>query len=184
VREDQLSLAIGRNGQNVRLASEMTGWRLNVMTEKESEQKTASETEQLKAMFMEQLNIDENMASVLIQQGYTDIEELAFVPAEDMLSIGGFTEDMVNELRNRARDVLLAKELEAQIIASEPAQDLLEVEGMTEELAYKLANSGILTREDLAEQSVDDLMDVEGISEEQAAKLIMAARAHWFSEEQ
>jgi N utilization substance protein A len=183
VSEDQLSLAIGRSGQNVRLASELTGWKLNVMSEQDAEQKTTTEAEQLRAVFMEQLNVDEKVAGTLVQEGYTNLEELVFVPAEEMLAIQGFTEDLVNELRSRARDILLAKELEAQLSASEPAQDLLELEGMSEDLAYKMANHGILTREDLAEQAVDDLLEIEGMNKDQAAQLIMTARAHWFDEE-
>jgi N utilization substance protein A len=183
VREDQLSQAIGRNGQNVRLASELTGWTLNVMTEGEAEHKTATEAERLKILFAEQLNVDDEIAQVLAQAGFTTIEELVFAPVEELLGITGFDEDMVNELRNRARDLLLAKELEAQLSSSEPAQDLLEMDGMTPELAYTLASHNILTREDLAEQSVDDLCDIQGLDEELAAKLIMTARAPWFSEQ-
>lgn len=184
VREDQLSLAIGRNGQNVRLASELTGWTLNVMSEKEAKQKSASETEKLKTVFVEQLNVDENIAEQLVNEGYSSIDELVFVPTDALLSIPGFDEEIAEDLKNRARDTLLARELEAQLKGAEPAQDLIEMEGMTDELAYKLANHGILTREDLAEQSVDDLSDIPGLDEEQAAKLIMTARAPWFAEKE
>lgn len=183
VREDQLSLAIGRSGQNVRLAGDLTGWNLRVMTVTEAEEKSESESERLKTTFIEQLNIDENIAQALVQEGYTEVEEIVFVPVEELLAINGFNEEIVEELRNRARDMLLARELEAQLSSSEPAQDLLSVDGMDEELARKLANHGIVTREDLAEQAIDDLVgEIEGITEEQAAKLIMAARAHWFEE--
>lgn len=180
VREDQLSQAIGRNGQNVRLASELTGWKLNVMSESEAIQKHTVETERLQQQFMQELSLDEGIARALVESGFTTLEEIAFAPPEEMATIPGYTEEMINDLRNRVRDILLAKELEAQLNAQEPAQDLLSLPGMTQELAYQLASSGIVTQEDLAEQSVDELSDL-GISEEEAAQLIMAARAPWFA---
>lgn len=180
VREDQLSQAIGRNGQNVRLASELTGWRLNVMNEADANKKQMVETERLKQQFMTELNLDETMAQTLAQEGYTSLEELAFASPESMAALPGFTEDTLNEIRNRARDSLLAKELEAQLNVAEPAADLLALPDMTSELAYQLANNGIITQEDLAEQAVDDLSEIPGLDEKLAAKLIMAARAPWF----
>lgn len=182
VREDQLSQAIGRNGQNIRLASQLTGWTLNVMSEADAEQKTETETEHLKEMFVKQLNVGEDIAEILAQEGFTTIEEVAYVALDEMLEIEEFDEEIVKELRERARDILLAKELGGEQ-AAEPAQDLIEMEGMTANLALALAKQGIITREDLAERSVDDLMEIEGLSKEQAAKLIMTARAPWFADE-
>ncbi len=183
VREDQLSLAIGRNGQNVRLASELTGWKLNVMTEAAASEKYTAETEQLKQLFMNELNLDENLAQLLVEEGYTTMEELAFSSAEELISATGWDPQEVNHLHNRARDLLLAKELEAQLSAPEPAADLLNLDGMNDELAYKLAANGIITQEDLAELSVDDLNDIAQLEPEQAAALIMSARAPWFAED-
>lgn len=179
VREDQLSQAIGRNGQNVRLASDLTGWRLNVMSESDATQKHTQETERLKQSFMQELSVDEATAQALVEAGFTTLDEIALSPVEEMLIIPGYTFDMINELRNNVRDILLARELEAQLNAQEPAQDLLALPGMTQELAYQLASNGIVTQEDLAEQAVDELQDL-GIGEEEGARLIMAARAPWF----
>jgi N utilization substance protein A len=184
VREDQLSQAIGRNGQNVRLASDLTGWKLNVMTEAQAAEKHTAESDKLKNLFMEELNLDESLAQALAQDGYTTIEEIAFAPPEEMGAIPGFDEAMVSDITNRARDLLLAKELEAQLNTPEPAQDLLNIPGMDTELAYELAKHGILTQEDLAEQSIDDLSDIiKRLDKKKAAQLIMAARAPWFAEE-
>ncbi|MBA2654248.1 MAG: transcription termination/antitermination protein NusA [Gammaproteobacteria bacterium] len=183
VREDQLSLAIGRSGQNVRLASELTGWTLNVMSESEAQQKTEQESERFKELFMKQLDVDEDIASLLVYEGFTSLEEIAYVPVKELLAIEDFDEDIVNELQNRAKDSLLTKELatEEELSRVEPAADLLEVSGVTRDLAYSLARRGIVTREDLAEQSVDDISDVQGIDEKTAAKIIMSAREHWFT---
>jgi N utilization substance protein A len=184
VREDQLSQAIGRNGQNVRLASQLTGWTLNVMTEQQAEQKNQAEVQVLQDLFMDQLDVDEDIAILLVEQGFSTVEEVAYVPIEEMLEIEDFDEDIVNELRNRAGDALLT-----EAIASEehnaviPAEDLLNMDGMDNELAQALAGIGIATMEDLAEQSIDDLMDIEGMTEENAGKLIMTARAPWFAED-
>lgn len=183
VREEQLSQAIGRNGQNVRLASELTGWTLNVMSSSEAEQKSVEESERIKNIFVEHLNVDEETAEGLVQAGFSTLDDVAFRAIEDFLSIKGFTEELANEISDRARDALLARELEAQLGAKEPAQDLLNLDGMTAELAVQLANHGIVTREDLAEQAVDDLDEISGLDEELAAKLIMKARAHWFEDE-
>lgn len=182
VPQEQLSQAIGRNGQNVRLASELTGWKLNVMSEAEAAEKHTAEAERLKQNFMQELNLDEPLAEALVEAGFTTLEEIAFSNGQEMLAIPGYNEETANELRNRVRDLLLSKELEAQLNAQEPAQDLLDLPGMTQEMAYQLANHGIISQEDLAEQSVDELNDI-GVDEQEAARLIMAARAHWFDSE-
>lgn len=185
VAEDQLSQAIGRNGQNVKLASELTQWTLNVMSEAEAEQKSEAESERIVKLFMELLDVDEEVAAILVQEGFSTIDEVAYVPIDEMLEIEEFDEGIVEELRNRAKDVLLTRAIsnEEAITKVEPAQDLIDMEEMNLDLAYKLAALGIVTMEDLAEQSVDELMQVEDMDEEEAAKLIMAARAPWFAEE-
>ncbi len=182
VKEDQLAQAIGKNGQNVQLASKLTGWTLNVMTEAEAEQKSKEKSSDLTKTFTEILDVDEDLAKVLIQEGFTSLEDVAYAPTDDLLAIEGFDKEIAEELSNRARNVLLSEVLQDKdkIGTVEPAKDLLELEGMTRHLAYVLASKGIVTREDLAEQSVDELEDIEGLGEEQAAQLIMKARAHWF----
>ena len=184
VEEDRLSLAIGKGGQNIRLASELTGWDLRVMTEADAEEKSESETKLLVELFTKQLDVDGEVASILVQEGFSSIEEVAYVPTSELGEIEEFDEDMVNELRSRARDVLLTMAIasEEKIGDVVPADDLLELEGMDEKLAYRLASKEIVTREDLAEQAVDDLEEIEGLDSERAAKLIMAARAHWFED--
>ncbi|MDX2089259.1 MAG: transcription termination factor NusA [Kofleriaceae bacterium] len=184
VVEDQLSQAIGRSGQNVRLASQLSGWELNVMTESAAVEKSEAETQMLQAMFREQLDVDDEIASILVQEGFASIEEVAYVPEKEMLEIEEFDEALVAELRGRARDLLLTRAIasEEKLGDAKPADDLLELEGMDEELAYALAARGIVTQEDLAEQSVDDLLEVEGLDAERAASLIMAARAPWFAD--
>lgn len=186
VEDDQLSQAIGRGGQNVRLASDLTGWELNVMSESQASEKTEAEIEAAQKLFMEQLDVDEEVASILVQEGYSSVEEVAYVPLNEMLDIEEFDEEMVNELRNRAKDVLLTKALaqEEELEASKPADDLLNMEGMDPHLAYVLASRGVVTMEDLAEQSVDELEDIEELDDEKAAQLIMTARAPWFADEQ
>ena len=186
VAEDQLSLAIGRGGQNVRLASELTGWELNVMSEAQAEEKSDSEAENVQKLFMEQLDVDEEIAVILVQEGFTSVEEVAYVPIEEMLDIEEFDEGMIEELRNRAKDVLLTKALATEeLIGDEkPANDLLEIEGMDEALAFKMAAKGIITMEDLAEQSIDELMEIDDMDEERAGELIMKAREPWFAEEE
>lgn len=186
VNEDQLSQAIGRSGQNVRLASELTGWTLNVMTEADMASKHESESHKVKALFMEKLDVDEDVAEALVQEGFTSLEEIAYVPPEEMQAVEGFDEDIAAELQRRASDVLLTQEIasEEELGDVKPADDLLEVEGMTEQLARQLASKGVVTREDLAEQSVDELCEAVAMDEELAAKLIMAARAYWFAEEE
>lgn len=186
VSDEQLSQAIGRGGQNVKLASDLTGWSLNVMSESQADQKSEDELQQLQAMFMEQLDVDEEIAVILAQEGFSSVEEVAYVPANELQEIEEFDEDIVEELRGRARDVLLTRAIadEERIGDEKPEQDLMEVEGMDDELAYKLAARKICSRDDLAELSTDELMEVDDMDEERAGKLIMAARAHWFAEEQ
>ncbi len=186
ISEELLSQAIGRGGQNVRLASQLTGWNLNVMTEKEAEQKSEAETQTSQQLFMEQLDVDEEIAVILVQEGFSSIEEIAYVPSAELLQVEEFDEDMVEELRGRARDVLLTRAIvsEEAMGENEPAEDLLNLEGMDRELAFTLTGRGVVTQEDLAELAVDELMDIEGMDEGRAAALIMAARAPWFAEEQ
>ncbi len=183
VREEQLSQAIGRGGQNVRLASELTGWELNVMSEKQASEKGAEETERLVQLFQESLQVDEDLAAVLVEEGFSSIEEIAYVPIQEMLSIEGFDADIVEALRARAKDVLLSAALADEELALAPAVDLLELPGMTDELAANLASHGVRTRDDLAELATDDLLEIVPMSQEAAADLIMAARKHWFDEE-
>jgi N utilization substance protein A len=186
VEEEKLSQAIGRGGQNIRLASELTGWELNVMTESDAEEKSEQEARDLVEAFMKDLDVDEEVANILVQEGFSSLEEVAYVPGSELLAIAEFDEDIVNELRSRARDVLITRAIvtEEVIDQAEPADDLLSLDGMSKELAYLLASKGIVTREDLAEQAVDDLEDIEHLDPERAAALIMAARAHWFEGEQ
>ena len=184
VDEENLSQAIGRGGQNIRLASQLTGWVLNVMNETDAEQKNEQESAAVLGTLMEQLDVDEEVASILVQEGFSSIEEVAYVPVQEMLEIEEFDEDMVEELRNRARDVLLTKAIAGEEHANEADADLLELEGMDESLANTLVARGIVCREDLAEQSLDEICDIEGLDEERASKLIMEARAPWFAEEQ
>jgi N utilization substance protein A len=182
VAEDNLAQAIGRGGQNVRLASQLTGWTLNVMTEADIQAKQQAETGDILQAFVDELEVDEELAQVLVEEGFTSLEEIAYVPMEEMLSIDGFDEEIVNELRARAKDRLLTKAIanEEKLADAQPAEDLLSLDGMDKTLAQELAVRGVVTREDLAEQSIDDLLDIDGMQEERAGKLIMAARAHWF----
>jgi N utilization substance protein A len=186
VEEDKLSQAIGRGGQNIRLASELTGWELNVMTAADAEQKSESEMKELIDMFSKQLDVDEEIGLILVQEGFSTIEEVAYVPTSELVEIEEFDEDIVTELRSRARDVLLTQAIvqEEKIDEAEPADDLLELEGMDKGLAYLLASKGVVTREDLAELATDDLLEINEMDVEQAAALIMKAREHWFAEEQ
>lgn len=182
VVEDKLSQAIGRNGQNVRLASQLTGWELNVMSESAAAKKSQTEAQSTQKLFMEYLDVDEEIAAILVQEGFSTIEEVAYVPEKELLAIEEFDEALVNELRQRAKDLLLTRAIaaEEQRNDAKPAEDLLALEGMDEELAYNLAGRGILTIEDLAEQSIDELIGLGEITEERAGQLIMAARAPWF----
>jgi len=184
VEEDMLSKAIGRGGQNIRLASELTGWNLNVMTTADADAKNEAESHEVIERFSKQLDVDQEVALILVQEGFSSMEEIAFVPESELLSIEEFDEDIVKELRNRARDVLLTQAIasEEAIESADPALDLVGLEGMTDSLAAILDSHGIHDRDDLAELAVDELIEIEEMSEEAAAKLIMAARAHWFAE--
>ncbi len=184
VEEEMLAQAIGRNGQNVRLASELTGWELNVMTEAQAEEKSEQETSSLIGLFQQHLGVDEEVGEILAREGFSSIEEVAYVPAGEMLEIEEFDEEIVSELRERAKDALLTLAIsneEVILDAAEPAEDLLAMEGMDENLAAQLARRGVTTVDELAEQAVDDLLDIEGIDQERAAKLIMKAREPWFA---
>lgn len=178
VEKDQLSQAIGRNGQNVRLASELTGWTLNVMTIEAFEEKSQEESTKIAKMFINTLDIDEDVAKLLVVNGFSSLEEVAYVPKSELVSITEFDDEMVEELRNRANDALLAQALGTG--SSAPDEDLLALEGMTTELAQRLASSGIKSVDDLAEQSVDELLELADISEKKAGEIIMKAREPWF----
>jgi N utilization substance protein A len=186
VAEEKLSQAIGRGGQNIRLASELTGWKLNIMSEQAAEEKSETEQKKLRELFMQQLDVDEDVAAILVTEGFSSIEEIAYVPQSEIASIEEFDADIVQELRNRARDVLLTQAIasEETIEKAAPAEDLLEVEGMDPALAAELARHGIVTREDLAEQATDDLADIPNLDEKRAGELILAARKHWFEQGQ
>ena len=183
VGADNLSQAIGRGGQNVRLASQLTGWELNVLDASKAELSAEAEVGKIKQLFIDQLDVDEDIAQILAEEGFISVEEIAYVPVSEMLDIEGFDEDLVNELRSRAKDALLISAIafEENIDSAEPAQDLLEMEGMDSDLAHELAGQGIVTMEDLAEQAVDDLVSLLGIDEKRAATLIMKAREPWFA---
>ena len=182
VDEENLPKAIGAKGQNVRLASELTGWQINIMTPEESLTRQETERTGLRTTFMNKLDVDEEVADILIDEGFTGIEEIAYVPMQELLEIEAFDEDTINELRARARNALLTEAI-AQEERLETAQDLLELEGMTPELAAKLAERQVLTRDDLAELATDELAEIAELDEQQASELIMRARAHWFNEE-
>src|SRR5438128_1597889 len=184
VDEENLAVAIGRNGQNVRLASELTGWQINLMTEDESNKKQQEESGRIKSHFMERLDVDEEVADILIQEGFSTLEEVAYVPINELLEIEAFDEGTVNELRTRARNALLVAAIanEEKVEGIDP--ELLKLEGMDTQLAAKLAEAGIKTRDDLADLAVDELSEISQLDEEKAKKLIMAARAHWFEDKQ
>ena len=184
VDDEQLSQAIGKNGQNIRLASELTGWELNVMTQSEMNEKHDVESKDQIEVFVNALDIDEEMADVLVSEGFATLEEIAYVPANEMLQIDGFDEDIVAELKQRAKDALLTKAIadEERIALAEPAEDLLSLEGMTEEMAKQLASNGIITQEDLAELGTDEVLEFLELDEATAGELILKARAPWFEE--
>ncbi|HTK00265.1 MAG TPA: transcription termination factor NusA [Bordetella sp.] len=182
VDEENLPKAIGAKGQNVRLASELTGWQINIMTPEESQNRQEVERSSLRNTFMSKLDVDEEVADILIDEGFTGLEEIAYVPMQELLEIEAFDEDTINELRTRARNALLTEAI-AQEERLETAQDLLELEGMTPELAARLSERKVHTRDDLAELSTDELAEISGLDEDQASELIMRARAHWFDEE-
>jgi N utilization substance protein A len=182
VDEENLAIAIGRSGQNVRLASELTGWQINLMTEEESAKKQQEESGRTRELFMQRLDVDEEVANILIQEGFSTLEEVAYVPINELLEIEAFDEDTVNELRNRARNALLVAAIanEEKMEGIDP--QLLGLEGMDNQLAAKLAEGGVRTRDQLADLAGDELMELSGLDEQRANGLIMAARAHWFAE--
>jgi N utilization substance protein A len=181
VDEENLAIAIGRGGQNVRLASELTGWRINIMTAEESQAKQANESESVRALFVDKLDVDAEVADILIAEGFTSLEEVAYVPLQEMLEIESFDEDTVQELRTRAKDALLTMEIEKEDKVDEVSQDLRDLEGLTPEVIGQLAGAGINTRDDLADLAVDELTEMTGMADEEARTLIMKAREHWFT---
>jgi N utilization substance protein A len=181
VDEENLAIAIGRGGQNVRLASELTGWRINIMTADESAQKQAQEAGVVRQLFMTKLDVDEEIADILIDEGFTTLEEVAYVPLQEMLAIEAFDEETVNELRSRAKDALLTLELAREESVDDVSNDLRSLDGITSELMSKLATAGIQTRDDLADLATDELTAITGQSPQDATDLIMRARAHWFA---
>jgi N utilization substance protein A len=183
VDEDNLAIAIGRSGQNVRLASELTGWQINIMTAEESSTKQEGEQSSVRATFVEKLDVDEEIANILISEGFGSLEEIAYVPVNELLEIDAFDEETVEELRTRARNALLTEAIKREENVEQAEKDLLELDGMDAALSTKLAENSIRTRDDLAELAVDELTDMTGIDDERAKTLIMAARAHWFADE-
>ncbi len=181
VDESQLANAIGRGGQNVRLASELTGWEINIMTESESAEKKEQEAARIRTMFMEKLDVDEDVANVLVEEGFTSLEEVAYVPLAEMLEIEAFDEESINELRARARDALLTDAIAREESVERAATDLMSLEGMDAETAAVLTEKGIKSTEDLADLAVDELAELTGMDEARAKQLIMAARAPWFA---
>lgn len=181
VSEDQLAQAIGRSGQNVRLASELTGWTLNILTEEEAAKKHEEEHTNTRGLFMEKLDVDEEVADILVEEGFSTLEEIAYVPLSEMSEIDAFDEDTINELRKRARAALLKEAIAKEEKAEEASEDLLSMEGMDDATAHKLASQGVSTMEDLADLAVDDLVELTGMDAERAKTLIMTARAPWFA---
>ena len=184
VDEENLAIAIGRGGQNVRLASDLTGWKINIMDAAESAQKQAEETDSARKLFMEKLDVDAELADILVEEGFGSLEEVAYVPLAEMLEIEAFDEETVTELRTRAKDALLTQEIAQQESVGQIAEDLRTLEGVTPEILAKLAEGGVLTRDDLADLAIDELTDLTGQSAEEATALIMKARAHWFDQDQ
>jgi len=183
VAEDQLALAIGKGGQNVRLASELTGWQLNIMTTEEREQKSEAETSVVRALFMEKLDVDEEVAEILVSEGFTSLDEVAYVPINEMLEIESFDEETVNELRRRARNALLTEAIKSEETVEHAAEDLLGMEGMDNQTARVLASKGITTMDALADLDTEELTEMTGMEAERASKLIMTAREPWFKEQ-
>jgi N utilization substance protein A len=181
VDEENLAIAIGRGGQNVRLASDLTGWKINIMDAAESAQKQANETDGIRKLFMAKLDVDEEIADILISEGFTSLEEVAYVPIQEMLEIESFDEDTINELRARAKDALLTMEIAREESVEEVSQDLRDLEGLTPDLIAKLADGGVHSRDDLADLAVDELTELTGQSADEAKALIMKAREHWFT---
>ena len=184
VDEENLAIAIGRGGQNVRLASDLTGWKINIMDAAESAQKQAEETDSARKLFMEKLDVDAELADILVEEGFNSLEEVAYVPLAEMLEIEAFDEETVTELRTRAKDALLTQEIAQQESVGQVAEDLRTLEGVTPEILAKLAEGSVRTRDDLADLAIDELTDLTGQSAEEATALIMQARAHWFNQEQ
>jgi N utilization substance protein A len=183
VNEENLAIAIGRSGQNVRLASELTSWQINLMTEEESQRKNEEEAAGVRSLFTEKLDVDADLADLLIQEGFSTLEEVAYVPINEMLEIEGLDEATVNELRSRAKDALLVEQIRNEERVEGVHKDLLDLDGMDADLAAKLAQAGVKTRDDLADLAVDDLLEISGIEAERARTLIMKAREHWFAAE-
>ncbi|MGN7083749.1 transcription termination/antitermination protein NusA, partial [Neisseria sp. P0001.S005] len=183
VDENQLALAIGRGGQNVRLASILTGWQLNIMTVEEADERNAAEDAVIRNLFTTHLNIDDETADILVEEGFATLEEVAYVPAAELLSIDGFDEEIVETLRNRARDAILTITIAAEEKLGEVSEDMRNLEGVDSDMLRKLAEAGVTQRDDLAELSVDELVEITGVDEEEAKKVILAAREHWFTEE-
>jgi len=181
VDEENLAIAIGRGGQNVRLAAELTGWKINILDAAESAQKQATEVDASRALFMEKLDVDEDIADTLIAEGFISLEQVAYVPLEEMLEIASFDQETVHELRSRAKDALLTMEIASEEAVQRVATQLQDIEGITPELISQLAENGVLTLDDLADLAVDELTDITGQSAGQATSLIMKARAHWFA---
>ncbi|MBD7959092.1 MAG: transcription termination factor NusA [Comamonas sp.] len=184
VDEENLAIAIGRGGQNVRLASDLTGWKINIMDAAESAQKQAEETDGARKLFMEKLDVDEEFAGILVDEGFSSLEEVAYVPLSEMLGIEAFDEETVTELRARAKDALLTMEIAQEESVSEVSQELRDLEGLTPELVAKLAAGGVLTRDDLADLAIDELTELTGQTDDEAKALIMKAREHWFTDGQ
>jgi N utilization substance protein A len=180
VDETNLAIAIGRGGQNVRLASELTGWMINLMTEEESEKKSEAETAAMRVLFMEKLDVDEEVANILIEEGFSGLEEIAYVPLHEMLEIDAFDEATVQELRERARNVLLTEAIVTEEQLDGVDEAMINVEGMDKTLAAKLAGNGIKTLDDFADLAVDELTEMTGVDADRAKQLITNARAHWF----
>jgi N utilization substance protein A len=183
VEEENLAQAIGRSGQNVRLASELTGWELNIMTLEESEKKTEEESSRVKTLFMDKLDVDEEVADILVQEGFSTLEEVAYVPLNEMLEIEAFDEATVNELRSRARNALLTQAIVSEEKVEHEIEDLMKVEGMDNDTARLLASKGVSTQEELADFGTEDLVEATGLDSDRARTLIMAARAPWFAED-
>jgi N utilization substance protein A len=183
VDEENLAIAIGRGGQNVRLASEMTGWRINIMSAEESASKQAEESNSVRKLFVDKLDVDVEVADILIAEGFSSLEEVAYVPMQEMLEIASFDEDTVNELRTRAKDALLTMDIAREEQSGEVSQDLNDFDGLTPELIEKLEKGGVHSRDELADLAVDELTEMTGLEAEAATDMVMRARAHWFAAE-
>jgi N utilization substance protein A len=181
VDEENLAIAIGRGGQNVRLASDLTGWKINIMDANESAQKQATETDASRKLFREKLDVDEEIADILISEGFTSLEEVAYVPISELLEIESFDEDTINELRSRAKDAMLTMEIAAEESVEAVSQNLRDLDGLTPELIGTLVEAGVQTRDELADLAVDELTEITGQSADEAKALIMKAREHWFT---